>query len=68
MEIILNNTKEIIDGHTSMTVSELLAYKNYTFKMLVIKINQNVVRRPEYSTAVVNDGDNVLVLHLISGG
>ncbi len=51
-----------------MTVRELLEEKNFTFKMLVIKINNKLVRKEEYDTAVVREGDNVIVLHLISGG
>ncbi len=67
MKILLNNIPEDIalDG---ISVSELLKYKNYTFKMLVIKINGELVKKTEYDTAMIGDGDDVHVLHLISGG
>jgi len=68
MEIILNNSKELIATHDTMTVNELLAYKNFTFKMLVIKINNVIVKKADYSTAIIRHGDDVMVLHLISGG
>ncbi len=67
MRIILNNRKEEFDKST-MTVSELLDLKNFTFKMLVIKINNKLVRKEYYDKTIINDGDNVTVLHLISGG
>jgi len=67
MKITLNNRQEEFQK-SSMTVSELLEEKNFTFKMLVIKINNKLVRKEEYDTAVVREGDNVIVLHLISGG
>lgn len=67
MRIILNNRKEKFDKNT-MTVSELLEVKNFTFKMLVIKINNKLVRKEYYDKTIINDGDNVTVLHLISGG
>ena len=51
-----------------MTVNELLRVKNFTFKMLVIKINGILIKKTEYETARINDGDEVHVLHLISGG
>lgn len=67
MNIILNNRKELIDKD-SLTVSELLKYKNYTFKLLVVKINNTLIKKDQYDTATIKDGDDVAVLHLISGG
>jgi sulfur carrier protein len=67
MKIILNNKEEILDCDI-LTINELLRLKNYTFKMLVIKINGILVKKTEYETATIKDGDDVMVLHLISGG
>jgi sulfur carrier protein len=67
MKIILNNSPENFD-HDIITVDELLKYKKFTFNMLVIKINGILVRKNEYSTATIKEGDDVMVLHLISGG
>ena len=44
MEITLNNRKEQIDKD-NITVSELLDLKNFTFKMLVIKVNKKLLSR-----------------------
>lgn len=51
-----------------LTVSGLLRERNFTFKMLVIKINGQLIKKEAYDTAKVKDGDDVMVLHLISGG
>jgi sulfur carrier protein len=67
MNILLNNRQETIEKDT-LTVKELLEYKNYTFKFLVIKINSKLIRKEQYDTATVSDGDQVMVLHLVSGG
>lgn len=67
MEITLNNNKETIDRE-EISVAELLKYKNFTFKLLIIKINGKVVKQQEYASAEIKDGDDVTVLHLISGG
>jgi sulfur carrier protein len=67
MKIVLNNKEEIIEGNL-LTISELLQIKKYTFKMLVIKVNGILVKKNEYEKATVKDGDDVMVLHLISGG
>ena len=67
MNITLNNNKEVIEKDT-LTVSELLQIKKFTFKLLIIKINGQVVKQQDYSTAQIREGDDVMVLHLISGG
>jgi len=67
MRILLNNNPEIIE-QDSMTVAELLNYKKFTFKMLIIKINDELVRKSDYDHKLIHEGDDVMVLHLISGG
>jgi thiamine biosynthesis protein ThiS len=67
MKINLNNNPEIIEGN-SITVNHLLQLKNFTFKMLIIKINGTLVQKGTYETIAIHDGDEVSVLHLISGG
>jgi len=67
MKIILNNKEEVFDGD-QLTVNELLQAKKFTFRMLVIKVNSQMIKKSEYDSALVQDGDDVMVLHLISGG
>ena len=67
MNIILNNRNETIDRDL-LTVQELLEVKNFTFRMLVIKINGKLVKKDAYESTPISDGDNVTVLHLVSGG
>jgi sulfur carrier protein len=67
MKIILNNKAEEFAGD-QLTINELLHAKTFTFKMLVIKINGQMIKKHDYDTALVHDGDDVMVLHLISGG
>jgi sulfur carrier protein len=67
MKITLNNRPEDIEDGP-MSINELIKYKNYTFKLLVTKINGQLVRTNERDQAMVKEGDNVQILHLISGG
>jgi sulfur carrier protein len=67
MNIILNNNNETFDAD-KLSITELLGLKNYTFKMLIIKINGQLVKQEGYSSTYIKDGDDVMVLHLISGG
>ncbi len=69
MNIVLNHSPEHIETkQQSITVTELLKIKNFTFRMLVVKINDIVIKKDDYITATIKDGDNVQVIHLISGG
>ncbi len=68
MNITLNNRPEEIPGREKMTVQELIDYKNFTFKFLVVRINDKSVKPGEYNESVIRDGDDVKVIHLISGG
>ena len=67
MNITLNHNPETI-GSEHITVSELLRLKNFTFRMLIVRINGKLVMKADFEKAVIVDGDDVQVLHLISGG
>lgn len=67
MDIILNNRNESFEAN-QLSINELLAVKNFTFKMLVVKVNGELIRRRDFDNAIVKDGDDVMVLHLITGG
>jgi len=67
LKILLNNREEVIE-RGGISVSELLVLKNFTFKLLIVKINDQLVKKDEYDLTMIHDGDDVTVLHLISGG
>jgi len=68
MNIILNNRPEEITGYTQITVQELILLKNFTFHMLVTKVNDKLIKKENRSDAIIKEGDEVVVMHLISGG
>lgn len=51
-----------------LTIQAILEEKKYTSPRIVVKVNDEVVRRPEWSTFLVQDGDSVRAIHLIGGG
>ncbi len=67
MKIKLNNREELFE-RDQMSIEELIHEKNFTFKLLVTKINGKLVKKDERDSAIVNDGDEVTILHMISGG
>lgn len=68
MKILLNNRPEEFEEQQQISISALLEQKKYSFKMLVIKVNGQLVVRDAYATTFIKDGDDVMVLHLMSGG
>jgi thiamine biosynthesis protein ThiS len=67
MKITLNNnTESFIED--KLTINEILERKNFTFRMLVIKLNGVLVKKSDYKETSVQDGDDLNILHLISGG
>jgi len=67
MQIILNNRTEEFLG-LELTVSAIMELKSFRFKMLVVRLNDRLVKKEDYDTAVVKDGDDLKIIHLVSGG
>jgi len=67
VKIVLNNRDEEFN-QDSITVSEMLLLKKFSFRMRIIKINGNLITKENYDTTVINNGDNVQMLYLMSGG
>jgi len=51
-----------------LTIEELLREKTFTFPMKVIHVNARLVKKVDWATTVLQDGDVVQVVHLVSGG
>jgi sulfur carrier protein len=69
MNIILNNNPEVIEKNQEiLTVSELMKIKSFSYKMLIVKVNDALILKENYSTTAIKDGDNVMIIHLMTGG
>jgi thiamine biosynthesis protein ThiS len=67
MKILLNNREEEFINET-LSVSEMLIQKKFSYRMRVVKINGSLVLKEKYDTTIIHDGDNVQMLYLMSGG
>jgi sulfur carrier protein len=67
MKIILNNREEEFKRE-SMSVNEMLVLKKFSYKMRIIKINGKLISKEKYDSTVINNGDEVQMLYLMSGG
>ncbi len=54
--------------HQGLSITQLLKEKNYVFPMIIVQINGVYVHEEQYPAAMVADGDDVAVIHLLTGG
>ena len=52
----------------NMNINGILKRMNYTFRMLVVKVDGKLVKKSEYESTIVSPDADVKVIHLISGG
>lgn len=51
-----------------LVVRDALTIMNYTFPMLVIKLNGDLVKKENYDNTPIPSGADLKIIHLISGG
>ena len=64
--IILNNRD--FPWEEGLTIEKIMEIKNFTFSKIIVKVNGNHIEKEDYATTIVNDGDNVEIIHLLAGG
>jgi sulfur carrier protein len=67
MKILLNNREEEFMME-SLSVSEMITMKKFSFKLKIIKVNGLFITKEKYDTTIIHDGDEVQMLYLMSGG
>ncbi len=67
MKILLNNRTEEFTADR-LSVQEIMNLKSFAFKMVVVRLNDKNIKKDEYSTTCVKDGDDLKIIHLVSGG
>jgi len=66
MSIIVNG--KTIDYIEQETVSDLLNRMHYTFPLIIVKINDKLIKRTQYDKTIIPDNAIIDVVHMISGG
>ena len=66
MSIEVNGKK--VDWVKDETINHLLKRMRYTFPLVVVKIDEKVVPRDNFSEIIVPDKSKISVIHMISGG
>lgn len=65
--MITVNGKEVA-YEEGMTVKRLLEIMNYTFPMIIVRVNGKLVLKEDWETFVIPPGAKVQALHQIAGG
>ncbi|MCX7028358.1 MAG: MoaD/ThiS family protein [Spirochaetes bacterium] len=67
MKVVVNFEEEEFP-EAELSVSEIMRRRRYTFPHIITRINGKVVEREKRNEAVVREGDELEIYHLISGG
>lgn len=51
-----------------LTISDLMQEKRFSYPLKTVFVNGTRIDRKAYDTTLLADGDNVQVVHLMSGG
>lgn len=62
--ITLNGKK----NESYKTLNELLEKNSYRRELIAVEINGVIIKKADYDTTVINDGDIIEVVHFMGGG
>lgn len=66
MEILINGEKKNLPQELNLT--ELLAHFELPSERVAVELNQEVVRKKDWETIKIADGDKLEVIHFVGGG
>ena len=62
------NDRLDIEWKKDMTIRDLLVACKFTFPLINVMVDGTLVSKEEYETYILEDGADVRVIHLITGG
>ncbi len=66
--MILVNDRDKIEWRDGMTVQDVLDAMNYSYSLITVTVNDQLVSRDDYDEFEVPDDANVTIFHLAHGG
>lgn len=66
MEITINGEKKNLPEEQNL--AELLVYFGLPSERVAVELNREVVRKKDWQTIKVSDGDKLEVIHFVGGG
>ncbi len=68
MDKTITVNQETIGWEENLTINRILKIMNYTFKMIVVKVDGELVKKEDYDTKIIPEKAEVQIIHLIAGG
>jgi sulfur carrier protein len=62
------NDKFEVEWEEGMTVTELLKRLRFSFPLIIVSVDGELVPKEEYATRMIQDDAKVKVLHMTAGG
>jgi sulfur carrier protein len=64
--IKINNN--LIPWGKGLTVEKLLRENNFLIHLSIVKINGQLINKRSFATQIINDNDDIKIVHLVAGG
>ncbi|MEK7851049.1 MAG: sulfur carrier protein ThiS [Deltaproteobacteria bacterium] len=68
MKIAINGKGEEMGGMEAITVIDLLTKRDVNPEMVSVEVNDRILKREEFTTILLKDGDRVEFLYFMGGG
>ncbi|MBI4746779.1 MAG: sulfur carrier protein ThiS [Deltaproteobacteria bacterium] len=68
MKLTINGKDEEISGLESITVIDLLTRREINPEMVSVEINDSILKKDEFTTSLLKEGDRVEFLYFMGGG
>jgi thiamine biosynthesis protein ThiS len=62
------NQRDRLEWHAGMTVRDMLTAMGYSYALITVAVNGEVVEHEDYETYAIPDQAEVTVFHLAHGG
>ena len=62
------NNRPYKDWHEGLTIRGVMEHMRFTWPKLVEKVNGQLVWPEDYDTVVLNEDDDLQIIHLLGGG
>ncbi len=64
--IMINNNEFLWEK--GLTVEKLLRKNNFLIHLSIVKINGRLINKKSFATQIINDSDDIKIVHLVAGG
>lgn len=66
MKVILNGREEFLPG--SVSLAQLITDKGLRPEVVVVEYNRTILKKEDWTSTIVNEGDNIELLRFLGGG